>query len=257
LPGRTLADETRVTRLATLFGTPWVVVHEMWFVQDGEGHADLATLYEEEAALVAASVESRRREFVAGRRCARRALSQLGIQDFPLLAGTDRAPIWPGAVVGSITHTVAGGEGYCAVAVAHRRLVASVGLDAEPTAPLPAELWSRVLDPQEQRDARAAAQPGVWARLIFSAKEAVYKALYPLCGRFLDFADVHLDLGPQPGLLQAQLVGAARSLSSPHPLTVRFTMDDALLVTAVLVPAGGSPLAAVTHEVLSDDSVPC
>lgn len=250
-------DETQGSRLATLFGTPWVVTRELWFAQDGGARAELEALYEEEAELVASSVESRRREFVAGRRCARRALAELGIHDFPLLAGTDRAPLWPGAVVGSITHTVCRGEGYCAAAVAHRRLMASIGLDAEPCAPLPAELWSHVLDPRERQDARATADPGVWARLIFSAKEAVYKALYPLSGRFLEFEDVHVGPGSQPGRLEANLVGQARSLAPAAPLTVRFTMDDALLITAVLLPATGSSLAALTHEVLSDGSVPC
>lgn len=236
-----------------------MVTHEAWFAQDPDSQADVDGLYDEEAALVANAVASRRREFAAGRACARRALAELGIQDFPLLAGQDRAPIWPGAIVGSITHTLAAGEGYCAVAVAHRRLVASVGLDAEPRAGLPAELWSRVLDPEEERMTRATDEPAVWARLIFSAKEAVYKAVYPLCGRFLDFFDVHVEVTKQAGLLLAELVGAARSVAPADTLTVRFTADDALLVTGVMLPASGSSGSslATVHEVLSDETVPC
>jgi len=229
---------------------------ELWFTQDVETRADLDQLYDEEAALVAGAVESRRREFVAGRLCARRALAELGIQDFPLLASPDRAPIWPGAIVGSITHTVAAGEGYCAVAVAHRRLVAGVGLDAEPRAALPRDLWSCVLDADEQRTAWTTSDPGVWARLVFSAKEAVYKAVYPLCGRFLDFCDVHVGPAQQPGRLQAELVGAARSFAPAPSMTVRFLCDDTLLLTAVLLTANGSP-PAVAHEGLSDKTVPC
>jgi 4'-phosphopantetheinyl transferase EntD len=235
-------------RMATLFGRSGIIAHEGTLADDGE------PLYEEEDLLVTGASEKRRRDFVAGRRCARAALARLGIHDFPLLAGPDRAPLWPGAVVGSITHTEAGTHGYCGAAVAHRRLLAGLGIDAEPRLPLPVELWPRVLDPDEGRLVLAAEQPGVQARLLFSAKEATYKALYPLRGRFLDFSDVHIRFLPGPGCFVAELAGAAQ-LAAPGPLLLgRFLMDDELLITAVLLPASGSPLA---QEWLSLGLVPC
>jgi 4'-phosphopantetheinyl transferase EntD len=238
-----LAPEARAprTRLGALFDPAGIVTHEISLGEEGE------PLYEEEAALVASATEKRRREFAAGRRGARRALAELGITDFPLLAGPDRAPLWPGAVVGSITHTEIGTGGYCGVAVAHRRL-------AEPRLPLPLELWPRVLDLEEKRAALAADEPGVWARLVFSAKEAIYKALYPLCHRFLDFSDVRVQLLPQQGRFLAELVGAARSVTPAGSLVGRFVADDELLLTTALFPASGSPRA---QEGLSPRRVPC
>src|SRR5258708_8108427 len=67
-----------------------------------------------EESLVAKAVPKRRREFTAGRNCARRALAQLGYPDFALLAGSHGQPLWPPGIAGSITHC----DDYCAVAVA-------------------------------------------------------------------------------------------------------------------------------------------
>jgi 4'-phosphopantetheinyl transferase EntD len=234
--------------LASLFDPSGIVTHELSLAEEGE------PLYDEEAALVVGAVDKRRREFAAGRRGARRALAELGITDYPLLAGPDRVPLWPGAVVGSITHTEAGVGGYCGVAVAHRRLAAGLGIDAEPRLPLPMELWPSVLDLEEKRAALAADEPGVWARLIFSAKEAIYKALYPLCRRFLDFPDVRVQLLPRQGRFLAELVGAARSVAPAGSLVGRFVADHELLLTAVLLPATGLP---PVQEGLSPRRVPC
>ena len=231
-----------------MFGRCGVIAHEASLVDDGE------PLYEEEDLLVAGVSEKRRRDFVAGRRCARVALARLGIHDFPLLAGPDRAPVWPGAVVGSITHTEGGAGGYCGAAVAHRRLVAGLGIDAEPRLPLPMELWSRVLDADEGRTVLAAEQPGVQARLIFSAKEAAYKAIYPLQRRFLDFSDMHIRFLATSGCFLAELLSSAPIAPSVSPLLGRFVMDHELLVTAVLLPASGSPVA---QEWLFPRPVPC
>jgi 4'-phosphopantetheinyl transferase EntD len=94
----------------------------------------------------------------------------------------------------------------------------------------------------------------VWARLIFSAKEAVYKAIYPLCRRFLDFPDVHIQVLPRYGHFLAEFVGAARSIAPAGSLVGRFLADDELLIATVLLPASGSPLA---QEGLSLHHVPC
>jgi len=235
-------------RLVALFGRCGIIAHEGTLADEGE------PLYEEEDALVQGASEKRRRDFVAGRRCARAALARLGIFDFPLLAGADRAPVWPGAVVGSITHTEVGAAGYCGAAVAHRRLLAGLGIDAEPRLPLPVELWPQVLNPDEGRTVLAAEQPGVQARLVFSAKEAAYKAIYPLRGRFLDFSDVRIRFLPTPGCFLAELAGSAQPSAPGAQLLGRFLMDQELLVTAVLLPASGSPIA---QEWLSPDLVPC
>jgi enterobactin synthetase component D / holo-[acyl-carrier protein] synthase len=83
--------------------------------------------------LVANAVESRRREFVTARRCAREALAKLGHAPTPIRSGPQREPLWPAGLVGSITHT----SGFRAAAVAPRSVLSSVGIDTEPNCPLP------------------------------------------------------------------------------------------------------------------------
>jgi 4'-phosphopantetheinyl transferase EntD len=236
-------------RLVDFFRQPGVVVKAASLCEEHE------PLRPEEAAVVATSVEKRRREFRAGRSCARKALAELGITDFPLLAGEDRAPIWPQSVVGSITHTDGCPGGYCAVAVAHRRIAFGLGLDAEPRLPLPSEVWSLVLDEEELRDAHRAAEPGVYSRMVFSAKETTYKALFPACKRFLEFSDVHVDLLPRQGIFFSELVGSAGALGlSAKRLMGRIVVDDEILVTGMILSPAGFALA---QEGMSIHHVPC
>jgi 4'-phosphopantetheinyl transferase EntD len=212
-------------------------------------------IYPEETAVMAGWVDKRRLEFTAGRLCARKALAELGIRGFPLLPGPDRAPIWPSNVVGAITHTDGCPGGYCGVAVADRGLFHGVGIDAEPRLPLPAELWSPVLDDRERHDAQAATEPGIQARLVFSAKEATYKALYPSVRQFLEFSDVHIETRSQEGVFFASLVGTATRIPASRPrLPGRLVMDDELIVTAMVLPSQGFPFA---QEGLSQRHVPC
>ena len=95
-----------------------------------------ATLLPEEEAVISRAVEKRRREFRTVRHCARRALSELRLPPAAVLPGERREPAWPPGIVGSLTHCT----GYRAAAVAHRRDVLTVGIDAEPHEPLPADV---------------------------------------------------------------------------------------------------------------------
>ena len=183
-------------------------------------------------------VEKRRLEFATARWCARQALAELSITGFPLLPGQDRAPIWPPSVVGTITHTDGCPGGYCGVAVADRSVTSGLGLDAEPRLPLIKELWSQVLDDVEQHEASAAEEPGIQARLVFSAKETTYKALYPTRKRFLEFSDVHIEARPAEGVFLASLVGEAKILcDARQALLGRLVVDEELIITAMVLPA--------------------
>jgi 4'-phosphopantetheinyl transferase EntD len=202
-------------------------------------------------------IEKRQREISAGRRCARRALARLGIAAFPVLAGPDRAPIWPKTIVGSITHTDGCADGYCGVAVGEYRKFAGIGIDAEPRLPLPDELWSWILDKGERQEALHSQEPGIYARLVFSAKETTYKALYPMLKRILEFSDVHIDTKVADGLFLAsltQIVGSQTDLPANAQLVGRLVMDDELIVTAMALSRDGLPLS---QEGLSLGNVPC
>jgi len=162
-----------------------------------------ARLFPGERALLARAVAKRCREFATTRLCAHQALSQLGYPPGPVLRGADRQPLWPDGVVGSLTHC----PGYRAAAVARQVEVAALGIDAEPAGPLPEGVFRRIARPAEQTMVARLAQlarpaPGQaggrtdFDRLLFSAKEACYKAWFPLAGRWLGFGDVQIGLDP-------------------------------------------------------------
>ncbi|MFD3730258.1 4'-phosphopantetheinyl transferase [Streptomyces sp. NPDC058632] len=156
-----------------------------------------APLYPEEAAVVARAVDKRRREFTAVRSCARRAMKKLGVPPHPVLPGERGAPGWPDGLAGSMTHCA----GYCAAALVRTGDLASVGIDAEVHGPLPEGVLASVALPGEaERVARLTRErPGVhWDRLLFSAKEAVYKAWFPLTGKWLDFMEADIELFAEP-----------------------------------------------------------
>jgi len=148
-------------------------------------------LPEEEDCLSPRAVLKRRREFTAGRVCARAALERLGVRDFPLLAAPDRMPLWPPGIVGSLSHC---GD-RCGVAVAREGAIVGLGLDVERARPL------------EDR-ALPGLPAGLAAMAVFCAKESAYKCHYPLARTFLDFHDVEITLEPERGTFTATILKA-------------------------------------------------
>lgn len=190
-----------------------------------------ASLFPEEAALLKGAGDARRREFATARGCARAALERLGIASSPILRGARHEPLWPDGVVGSITHC----RGYRAAAVASSKDIMTIGIDAEPAGPLPAGVERRVLGGDE-RLWLASAPAGVpWDRVIFSAKESVYKAWFPLTGRWLGFDDAVVTIDPEAGSFQATLL--VDCLAPLRRLDGRFLVEDGLVLTAIALPA--------------------
>jgi 4'-phosphopantetheinyl transferase EntD len=204
-------------------------------------------LFESERAVIARAVDQRRREFTAARACARQALTRLGRPRTPLRSGgRNEPPLWPEGVVGSITHC----DGYCACAVGLSTEFAAIGIDAEPNRELSPEVLAAIAHPREQRWVIDLGQriPTIhWDHLLFSAKEAAYKAWYPLTRRKLTFTDALVELGPSPGTFSAQLLGRAVGHSSGWStvLTGRWTVVEGLLLTAVAL---GSPARATEQR---------
>lgn len=209
-------------------------------VADATGPLPGEALLPEEEPLVARAVGKRRAEFTTVRTCARIALGRLGLPATPVLSGSKREPLWPAGVVGSITHC----DGYRAVAVARADQLASIGIDAEPHDRLPAGILERVTLPAE-RAHLAALPPGPhWDRLLFSAKESVYKTWFPLTRRWLGFEDAAVtfvpDADPMRGTFTARLLVADRPTVAGAPLTTlhgRYAVGDGLLVTVITLPA--------------------
>ncbi|MER5772293.1 4'-phosphopantetheinyl transferase family protein [Streptomyces sp. NPDC001985] len=200
----------------------------------------IALFPQEEAAIVRA-VEKRRREFTTVRACARRALARLGLPEAPLVPGVRGAPVWPAGVTGSMTHCA----GYRAAALARTTDLAAVGIDAEPHDTLPDGVLEAVARPEERAwIAEGGAGPGVcWDRLLFSAKETVFKVWYPLTGKELGFEEATLVFHPG-GTFTARLLVPVPATAHPLPaeLPGRWTVADGIALTAAVLPApaGGS-----------------
>lgn len=193
-----------------------------------------AKLFPEEELAVGRAVEKRRREFTTARTCARAALEQLGFPAVAIPTGKRGEPVWPAGVVGSITHCTR----YRACAVARATEVTSVGIDAEPNAPLPQGLLADVARPEELPWLGRLEQelPDVhWDRLLFSAKESVYKAWFPLAGRWLGFKDAVVELDPGPRTFTARLlVPGPRLADGPlRALSGKWTVSEGTILTAV------------------------
>lgn len=191
-------------------------------------------LFPEEQAAIAKAVDKRRREFATVRHCARRALTALGRTAVPLLPGLRGAPGWPQDVVGSMTHC----DGYRAAAVAPRVRVASLGIDAEPHGPLPDGVLNAVTLPAERGHLAELAghDPSVhWDRLLFSAKESVYKTWFPLTGAWLGFEDAELRFAPDTGTFRARILREGRDHEGHrlHTFHGRWQAARGLVVTAI------------------------
>jgi 4'-phosphopantetheinyl transferase EntD len=129
-----------------------------------------------------------RRASGAARIVARALLTRLGAgAPAPLTHSPTGAPIWPRGFVGSLAH-----DADFAVAVAARRgRLIGLGVDVEPAEPLPGDVVDLVLSAAERREAM---DDGVKQRLVFVAKEAVYKALHPLDGAPREYEDIAIVL---------------------------------------------------------------
>ena len=183
-----------------------------------------AALFPEEEAAVARAVPARRAEYAAVRTCARAALTRLGKAPVAVPSGPDRAPIWPPGVVGSMTHC----DGFRAAAVGDGAHWAGIGIDAEVLEPLPPETVSLIMNDAE-RDALADLDPRLCPdRILFSAKESVYKVWSPIMRSWLGFEHVDVRIGDGTFTARLRVRGLGTDL-----LHGRWAVGDGLLVSAV------------------------
>jgi 4'-phosphopantetheinyl transferase EntD len=196
----------------------------------------LAPMPEEEP-LIARSVAKRRNEFITVRHCARIALGELGFPPAPILKGDKGEPCWPDGAVGSLTHCA----GYRGAVVGRGGVVRSVGVDAEPHDVLPEGVLDAISLPPERSE--IAAQPAAvhWDRILFCAKEATYKAWFPLTKRWLGFEDAHItfdvDGSGSAGTFESVILidGAALSGTALTSLAGRWSVERDLVLTAIVL----------------------
>ena len=170
---------------------------------------DEDALLGEEAASIASAVVGARRASGAARIVARELLAQLGHPRAPLPRSASGAPVWPAGIAGSLAHD----DEVAVAAVGRQRDIGSVGIDVEPAVPLPPDMLELIATPNERR--KIADDP-LRGKLLFAAKEAVYKAVYPLERVFLEFQDIEIDPAANQAITRTGRVVALRHCVSSH-----------------------------------------
>ena len=147
-------------------------------------------LHSEEVVIISKAINKRRYEFSAGRLCARNSLQQLGIDNCVLAQGKNGEPLWPKQITGSISHS----KKWAAAAVSTTKDIMAIGFDIETINRISSGILKRIItDPEkEQLEKKDKQKAQEYAALIFSAKEAIYKALSKLYNKTLRFKDVSI-----------------------------------------------------------------
>ncbi|WP_426035800.1 4'-phosphopantetheinyl transferase family protein [Cypionkella sp. TWP1-2-1b2] len=187
------------------------------------------------------AVPARLAEFGAGRSAARQALRDLGLAPVAIPMALDRAPIWPEAATGSISHCA----GACLAVMGLTRDYVGLGLDIEPLHPLPAELWSTVLRPEEHKQINDLPQPhqGLQALRIFVAKEATYKAQYLITRQIFDFQTLRIIWQDQS--FTAELCTAISPIEKGFQIQGRCAENSHFFAAFCAVPSYAVPTYAV------------
>jgi 4'-phosphopantetheinyl transferase EntD len=163
--------------------------------------------------LPAASVAKVRRASGAGRIAARALMTRLGYAAQPVRRALSGAPLWPTGLVGSIAHD----DTIAVAALASSADFSALGIDIEPAETLEPELLDLIAGPDER--ARIKDDP-LRGRVLFAAKEAVYKATYPLDGIFLEHHDVEIDLANLRAVVRTGRTLALKFAISEHVIAL-------------------------------------
>jgi len=175
--------------------------------------------------------QKRYNEFIHGRWCARQAMQLAGVAPVAIDKGPNREPVWPEKVAGSISHT----KQFAGAVIASTDDYTGIGLDMESAAPLEEKLFKAICLPEET--ALFGETPGQQAKLLFSAKEAIYKCLWPSVQRYIDFLEmqVHIDhedhtfsATPHTDKCSPELVAAMQG---------RFVVTDQLVMASAWIQA--------------------
>lgn len=172
-------------------------------------------------------------EFVTGRRCAIAALKSIGVTTQTLGRRSDRVPAWPAGTIGSITHC----DGLCAAAVSLTRTARLLAVDAEPNSALPHGVLERIGLSREISWVRAAKSNTqlriAFDRFLFSAKECVFKALYPQVKYYFDFDEVEIRLAADEERFSAHLSKFLQAEVGIDRLEGRVAVIGSHMMTAV------------------------
>lgn len=231
----TIVARARIRSTLSLSLAPaWRAIFEPSIAVAEVRDADAPRVLDEAARSRFAKASDRRRhEYAAGRACATRALADLGASEQRVGVGPGRAPLWPGGFTGSITHTGT----YAAAAVGRAEAWAGIGLDAELEGAVSWDVRREVLTVREQLALAGFAPPERDRSLsvMFSAKEAFYKAQSGLGREWIGFEEVEVEISGETWTLRP-----AGRLALAHirwPVQGRYRVTSGLVLAGVALPS--------------------
>ena len=204
----------------------------------GENPPDLDSrlMPEEEAIAESFGSQKRRSEFTLGRIFAHKALSSFNLESEPILRNPEtREPCWPDSVLGSITHS----GGFAAVAVGLKKEIRGVGIDLES--------FSRSIDFKIRRHLCVNSElewleslPTKQAKrallIIFSAKESIFKCLYPCTKTYLSFKDAAVSVNETEKKFSFTIFKSLPGIMKKDlPIYGRYSEINKMLLTSVYI----------------------
>ncbi|NQZ20700.1 MAG: 4'-phosphopantetheinyl transferase superfamily protein [Colwellia sp.] len=181
------------------------------------------------------SVEKRQSEFLAGRMMARSALALLNDDKFTVDIGENRSPVWPNNIVGSISHSAE----MALCIVSDKCACRYVGCDIEPfiTCTTQSEISNSIINSDEKTLIKnSQLESGVAFTLIFSAKESLFKALYPYVKCYFDFRDAEVfDIDTHKNEFKIKIIkGLSCDLSEGTQFSGHYTLNEKHVITFII-----------------------
>lgn len=181
----------------------------------------------------AGSMKPRRRsEFMHGRTCARSALARLGYPDQPIPVGDNREPVWPDGIVGSISHC----GPVAAAAIARNDEICGIGIDLELDEPLDLATLELICGAAEVDWLGQTSDIPGFAKLIFSAKESIFKCIWPSIRRYVDFREIGIRIDVSTNSFSAAEWSDELPASTISPITGRYKMTGEWIITTAFLP---------------------
>ena len=136
---------------------------------------------------------SRKEHYRSGRICAGEVLSKLGTLGQPVLRDPQtREPLWPEGISGAITHS----GNWAAAAAGKTSDVLGIGIDLEDLErQVDSRISRHVCIPEEQKWLQECGEEDCLEqnlKIIFSAKESIFKAFFPYTRTYLHFHDARI-----------------------------------------------------------------
>jgi len=207
-----------------------------FYCRKNSPNQDFLLLPEEQALAESFGSQKKRAEFVLGRICAHVALSRFGLEYEPILRNPEsREPCWPDSIWGSITHS----KGFAAVAVGLKKEISGIGIDLESFSKsidfkirhhicVDSELkWLESLSPKQANRA---------LRIIFSAKESIFKCFYPCTKTYLNFKDAAVSVNEAEKKFSFNILKSFPNINLQiFPIHGRYAEMDKMLLTSVYI----------------------